>query len=286
MNARNVILTGASYGIGTYIARELAAEGANLLLVARSEPELARLADELRTDENTVAYAAVDLADPRAAERVAAAATAELSSVDVLVNNAAVELQRRFHNLGVDEIENVIRVDLIAPITLSRLLLPRMLEQRYGRIVNISSIAGHVGFPFTEAYAASKYGLIAFSRVLRSDYRQAGVSASAIVLGAVKDAGVGRRTVDELGLETNTSFMVTPEKVARAVIRAIEKDKAEIVVMPGPGRLFKALMDLFPGLGPALTRLSGGGAFMSQVADRRQAEHEAALAPVGVTSRS
>src|ERR1700745_4364539 len=105
MDPRNVILTGASRGIGTYIARALAAEGANLLLVARSEPELARLANELRTDENTVAYVAVDLSDPRAAERVAAAAVAELSSVDVLVNNAAVELQRRFHNLGVDEIE-------------------------------------------------------------------------------------------------------------------------------------------------------------------------------------
>jgi len=150
-----------------------------------------------------------------------------------------------------------------------------MIEPGYGRIINISSIAGRVGFPFSEAYAASKDGLIAFSRVLRSDYRRSGVSASAVVLGAVKDAGLGQRTLDELGLKTNTSFMVTPEKVARAVIRAIEKDKAEVVVMPGPGRLLKALMDLFPGLGPAMNRMSGGEKFMGIVADHREAHHRA-----------
>lgn len=280
MEPRNAIITGASHGIGVHIARALSARGTNLLLVARSEAELARLAKELRGHGTTVAFAAIDLSGPRAAEQVLAAASAELPSVNVLVNNAAVELQRRFHTLSMDEIERVIRVDLITPVALSRLLLPQMLDQGYGRIINISSLAGHVGFPFSEAYAASKDGLIAFSRVLRNDYRHAGVSASAIVLGAVKGAGVGQRTLDELDLKTNTSFMVTPEKVANAVLRAIDKDKAEIVVMPGPGRLMKALMDLFPALGPAMTRISGGGKVMKQVADLREAAHAATLAPV------
>ena len=277
MDARNAILTGASRGIGPYIARALAARGTNLLLVARSEPELARLARELRTRDTKVAVAAIDLAGGQAAEQVAAAAAAELGTVDVLVNNAAVELQRRFHTLDTDEIETVIRVDLITPIALARLLLPAMLERGYGRIINISSIAGRVGFPFTEAYAASKDGLIAFSRVLRNDYRRAGVSATAIVLGAVKDAGLGQRTLDELDLQTNTSFMVTPEKVAKTVVRAIEKDKAEIVLMPGPGRLLKALMDLYPGFGPTMNRISGGEKFMGLVADHREAQHAATL---------
>jgi len=277
MEARNAILTGASHGIGPYIARALAAQGTNLLVVARSEPELARLARELRTRETKVAVAAIDLAGRQAAEQVAEAAAAELGTVDVLVNNAAVELQRRFHALDTDEIEHVIRVDLTTPIVLTRLLLPAMLERGYGRIINISSIAGRVGFPYTEAYAASKDGLIAFSRVLRNDYRRVGVSSTAIVLGAVKDAGLGQRTLDELGLKTNTSFMVTPEKVAKAVVLAIEKDKAEIVVMPGPGRLLKALMDLFPGFGPAMNRISGGEKFMGLVADHREAHHRAAM---------
>jgi short-subunit dehydrogenase len=277
MEGRNAILTGASHGIGPYIARALVDRGMNLLVVARTEPELARLARELRTRDINVAVAAVDLAGPRAAQQVAAAG-AELGTVDVLVNNAAVELQRRFHTLDEDEIEQVIRVDLTTPIALTRLLLPAMLERGYGRIVNISSIAGRVGFPFSEAYAASKDGLIAFSRVLRSDYRGSGVSAGSVVLGAVKDAGLGQRTLDELGLKTSTSYMVTPEKVARAVVRAIEKDKAEIVVMPGPGRLLKALMDLFPGLGPAMNRMSGGEKLMGIVADQREEQHRCLVA--------
>jgi short-subunit dehydrogenase len=277
MDGRNIILTGASHGIGPYIARALAARRTNLLLVARSEPELAQLARELRSRDTKVSIAAIDLADHHAAERVVHAALRELGTVDVLVNNAAVELQRRFHTLETDEIETVLRVDLITPIALSRLLLPQMLERGYGRIINISSIAGRVGFPFTEAYAASKDGLIAFGRVLRNDYRKAGVSASAVIIGAVKGAGIGQRTLDELGLKTNTSFMVSPEKVAKAVVRAIAKDKAEIVVMPGPGRLLKALMDLFPGFGPAMNRMSGGEKLIAAVADHREAQHNVTL---------
>ena len=276
MEGRNAVVTGASRGIGVHIARALAARGTNLLLVARSEPELVQVAKELRGAQNTIAVAALDLSERDAARRVVDAATRELGSVDILVNNAAIELQRRFHGLELDEIETVLRVDLIAPIELSRLLLPQMLERGYGRIVNISSLAGHVGFPFTEAYAAAKDGLIAFGRVLRNDYRGSGVSASTLVLGAVRDTGVGQRTLDETGLESGTAFMVRPEKVARAVVRAIEKDKAELVVMPGPGRLLKALLDLFPGFGPALNRLAGAEKLMSSVADYREAQHRAA----------
>ena len=275
MEGRNAVVTGASRGIGVHIARALAARGTNLLLVARSEPELVQVAKELRGAQNTIAVAALDLSERDAARRVVDAATRELGSVDILVNNAAVELQRRFHLLDTDEIETVLRVDLIAPIELSRLLLPQMLERGYGRIVNISSLAGHVGFPFTEAYAAAKDGLIAFGRVLRNDYRGSGVSASTLVLGAVRDTGVGQRTLDETGLESGTPVMVRPEKVARAVVRAIEKDKAELVVMRGPGRLLKALLDLFPGFGPALNRLAGAEKLMSSVADYREAQHRA-----------
>src|SRR2546423_5216712 len=110
MDGLNAIVTGASHGIGQYIARALAARRVNLLLVARSEPELARLAKELRARDTKVAVAALDLGDPHAAERVASAAVSELGSVDVLVNNAAVELQRRFPTLDPADLEHVIRV--------------------------------------------------------------------------------------------------------------------------------------------------------------------------------
>ena len=272
MEPRTAIVTGASHGIGAHIARALAARATNLLLVARSEDELRRLAAELRTPEVTVAVAAVDLAERQAAQRVAAAAGAELGRVDVLVNIAATEPQTRFHVLTPAEIEDVLQVDLTSPLMLSRLLLPGMLERGYGRIINVSSLAGHTSFPYTEAYAAAKDGLTAFSRVLSSDYRDTGVSATSLILGPVKDAGVTTRTLAETGLTASTAFCVAPERVTAAVLRAITKPKAEMVVSVGPGRILKALMDYFPGLGPALNRLSGASKLMASVAEYRESQ--------------
>jgi short-subunit dehydrogenase len=271
MQPRNAIVTGASHGIGQYIARALAARRMNLLLVARSEAELVRLARELRTRDTNVAVAAIDLGGRQAAHRVAEAAAAELGTVDVLVNNAATEPQTRFHVLDPGEIEAVLQVDLLSPLLLSRLLLPGMLQRGYGRIINISSLAGHTSFPYTEAYAAAKDGLTASSRVLHSDYRNTGVSATSLILGPVKDAGVSARTLAEAGLTASTAFSVQPEKVVAATLRAIDKPKAEMVVNRGPGRLLKALMDYFPGLGPAINRLSGADKLMASVADYREA---------------
>ena len=272
MQPRNAIVTGASHGIGAYIARALAARGMNLLLVARSEGELARLAGELRGRDVTVAVAAVDLAGRQAAGRVAEAAAAELGAVDVLVNNAAAEPQTRFHVLSPDEIEQVLQVDLISPLLLSRLVLPGMLERGYGRIINVSSLAGHASFPYTQAYAAAKDGLTAFSRVLASDYRGTGVAATSLILGPVKDTGVSARTLAETGLTASTAFSVRPEKVAAVTLRAIGRPRPEIVVSVGPGRMLKALMDYFPGLGPAINRLSGATKLMTAVADYRESQ--------------
>ena len=116
-----------------------------------------------------------------------------------------------------------------------------MLERRYGRIINISSLAGHTSFPYTEAYAAAKDGLTAFSRVLTATTGN-GVSATGIILGPVKDAGVSARTLAETGLTASTAFSVNPQKVAAATLRAIGNPKPEIVVSIGPGRVLKALL--------------------------------------------
>src|SRR4029077_18305111 len=125
-----------------------------------------------------------------------------------------------FQVLTPAEIVNVLKVDLISPLLLARLLLPGMLERRLGRIISISSLAGHTSFPYTEAYAAAKDGLTAFSRVMHSDYRRTGVAATSLILGPVKDAGVSARTLPETALPASTTFSVTPQKVAAATLRA------------------------------------------------------------------
>lgn len=285
METLNAIVTGGSRGIGPYIADALAKRGSNLLLVARSASHLEKVAADLRTahPDLKIASASIDLGDPQAAHQVFAAAEHELGHVDVLVNNAGLEPQTRFHVLTPEEIAYILQVDLSTPILLSRLLLPGMLERGYGRIVNVSSMAGHVSFPFTEAYAAAKDGLTAFSRVLHSDYRKTGVWATSLILGAIKDAGLGARTMEEVGLEANTAFASRPEKVAAAVLRAVDKRKVEMVVSPGPGRLMKALLDYFPGMGPALNRASGAEKVLTTVADYREAQRPATVDTNGRT---
>jgi uncharacterized protein len=116
-----------------------------------------------------------------------------------------------------------------------------MLECGQVHIVNVSSIAGYVGFPYTEAYAAAKSGLMGFTRTLRADYRGSGVSASTLILGAIGGAGFGARAEQETGVTSPSFPMPHARTVGKAAVRAIKRDKAEIVIFPGPGRLLRAL---------------------------------------------
>jgi short-subunit dehydrogenase len=194
----------------------------------------------------------------------------------VLVNNAGGDPQREFDAMSWMDNASILELNLIAPMRLTHLVLPGMLRRGRGHIVNISSIAGRVSFPYTEAYAAAKDGLIGFTRVLRADYRSRGVSASVVVLGAIREAGQGQRTADELGLKLPPMSTSPARAVARAVVAAIQRDRAEIVVMPGPGRLIKALMDLFPGMGPAMNQAVGANATMRRVIELRKKPAKAA----------
>lgn len=271
MNTRNALLTGASRGIGPYIARSLAAEGYNLVLASRSRPELEALAAELAASGTRTVVAVVDLTEEGAIETMVQTAERELGPIDVLVNNAGGDPQREFDAMTWGQNEAIVRLNLIAPVQLAHRLLPGMLRRGHGHIVNISAIAGRVGFPFLEAYAAAKDGLIGFTRVLRQDYRTRGVSASVVILGAVRGAGQGQRTSDEMGTKMPKGLTSPATEVAKAVVRAVVTDRAEIVVMPGPGRLLLALLELFPSLGATLNRVSGANRAMARViAYRRQ----------------
>jgi short-subunit dehydrogenase len=165
LQGRTAIITGTSRGIGPYIAGSLAKEGVNLVLAARSAEELEQVATELRTDDIRVITVPTDVADHEALKCLVAAAERELGEIDILVNNAGFDWQIPFHRLSFEDVERSVQVNLMAPIDLTHLLLPGMLERGRGHIVNVSSIAGYVGFPYTEAYAAAKSGLIGFTRV-------------------------------------------------------------------------------------------------------------------------
>jgi short-subunit dehydrogenase len=278
-NYRTAIVTGASHGIGPFIVRALAREGINLVLAARSADELEQIATaaDIRATGVHVLTVPTDVTQRGALSALVYAAERTFGSVDVLVNNAGGDLQREFHNYTADDVEALIRLNLTAPIELTRLLLLGMLQRKQGHIVNISSLGGSVGFPYTEVYSAAKDGLIAFTRVLRADYRKNGVSGSVLILGPIRDAGTGARTMEEMNLPMSAAgkaFMSPPEAVAQAVLKSIRRDKAELVIMPGPGRLMRALMTLFPGMGPAMNQMTGSAQVMKQVADFRERQRE------------
>ena len=278
-NYQTALVTGASHGIGPFIVRALAKEGMNLVLAARSTSELEQVAADVRASGVQVLIVPTDVTNREARSALVTTAERTFGSVDVLVNKAGGDLQREFHLYTAEDVEGLIRLNLTGPIELTRLLLPGMLQRKQGHIVNISSMGGRIGFPYTEVYSAAKDGLIGFTRVVRADYRKAGVSSSVIILGSIGAAGIGARTMEEMNLHMSAmdkAFLSPPEAVAQAVVKSIRRDKAEIVIMPGPGRLMRALMDLFPGLGSMMGQM--GAPVMKQVVDFRERQREHAEA--------
>jgi short-subunit dehydrogenase len=243
----NAIVTGASRGIGPHIARLLAKEGMAIALAARSQGELDRVAAGMTAAGARVIAIAADVADAGQLEHVVRETENQLGSIDVLVNNAGIETVSPFHVLDLGQMRKIIEVNLIGAMTLTRLVLPGMVERDRGWIVNVSSLAGKAGPPLAEAYAASKAGLIGFTQSLRNSYDGTGVHASVICPGFISGEGMFVDRSEPAGVTAPRAIGTSsPEQVAEAVLRAIRTDVPEILVTPGPGRLIAALSQLFP----------------------------------------
>jgi short-subunit dehydrogenase len=272
---RTAVVTGASRGIGPLIAGQIASAGGHVVLTGRSAADLQAVASGLAASGADVSFIPADLTQPGAAVSLAETIQKEHGGIDLLVNNAGGDPLREFHTMTIEENLRTLQLNLITPVTLTHAALPGMLRRGRGHIVNISAMAGRVSFPFTEVYAAAKDGLIGFTRVLRADYHARGVSASVLILGAIRDAGQGQRMLDESGMKAS-GFMAPAEAVARAVVKAVQKDRGELVIQPGPGRLLRAVIDYFPALGPALNRAAGAPATMQKIIEQREAKSDAA----------
>ena len=272
---RTTLVTGASRGIGPLIAAQIARQGGHVVLTGRSAADLKAVAAELAAEGADVSFIPADLTQPGAAQVLIQAIERGHGGIDLLVNNAGGDPLREFDTMTIEENLRTLQLNLIAPLALSRAALPGMLGRGRGHIVNISAMAGRVSFPYTEVYAAAKDGLIGFTRVLRADYHARGVSASVLILGAIRGAGQGQRMLEESGMKAS-GFMAPAESVARAVVKAVTKDRAELVIMPGPGRLLRAVMDYFPALGPTLNRAAGATTSMQKIIEQREAKAAAA----------
>jgi short-subunit dehydrogenase len=174
-------------------------------------------------------------------------AAAELGDIDILVNNAALETNKAFTDFSASDLEQMLHVDLVAPVLLTRELLPKMLERETGHIVNIASLAGKSATPFNVPYSAAKGGLILFTHSLRAELRGTGVSCSVVVPGFISETGMYAEKEREHGVMVPAIVGTsTPARVTRAVIRGIKSDVLETIVAPGPMRLSQAFNQVFP----------------------------------------
>lgn len=170
------VITGASRGIGAEYARALAAQGYDLLLIARDAARMDQLAAELSGRYRiAVEREVLDLAEPEAAHRLFAAACTRRQAVDLLVNNAGFGLFGEFVDLPMPRIQAMLRLHVNAVVESIRLFLPDMVERRSGAIINVASTAGFMPVAYIAEYAATKAFLITFSEALAEEVRSSGI---------------------------------------------------------------------------------------------------------------
>ncbi len=236
---RTALLTGATGGLGRAIAQALAARGATLALSGRKAEALEALAAELPGEGHRALPA--DLAEPGAAEKLAA----EAGEVDILIANAGLPGSGRLPEFTAVQLVGALRVNLESPMLLARALEPAMLKKGAGHMVFISSLSGKSPTPLTSVYNATKFGLRGFALGLRADLDRLGIGVSIVSPGTIREAGMyadsGADPIPGLGTSS-------PEDVADAVVRAIERNKVEITVAPIQQRLLSHFSLISPGI--------------------------------------
>lgn len=226
---KRVLVTGASSGIGAELAVRLAAAGATVGICARRRERLAAVLERCRRHAPGSRMWVCDLADPAAVDRLAAEATGEFGDIDVLVNNAGIPKRRHVLALDPATVEEVMRVNFLAPVRLTLALLPRMVERRGGLVVNVSSVAATLSSPNEAAYDASKAALSVFSEAMAVDLWETGVRVLVVYPGVVDTELFDVPGNDPLpgGIDR-----IPVAEVADAVMDAIARDALEVYV-PG-----------------------------------------------------
>jgi len=255
LEGKTALLTGATGGLGRAIAKALAEKGVSVIVTSRKADELTSLVASLPGEGHRTIVA--DLGVDGAAEQL----VADAGDVDVLVANAGLPGTGTLDSFSEEEISRALRVNLEAPMRISRELVPSMLERGEGHLVYVASLAGKAPSPRSAVYNATKFGLRGFALGLRCDLDGSGVGSSIVSPGFVREAGM---FADAGGKAPAGLGTTSPEAVAAAVVRAIERDKHEIAVAP---RRQRALAHL--GLAtPAIAIRAAGGKAGRKAADQ------------------
>ena len=253
LTGKTVLLTGATGGLGRAMASALADRGAHLILSSRKQEELDRLAASLAGSGHRT------IVSDLAGEGAALALLAEAGEIDILISNAALPASGRLESFTPEQVDRALRVNLEAPVQMTRRLIPAFTARGSGHFVFISSIYGQMASARASLYAATKFGIRGFALCLRDDLRPAGVGVSVISPGTIGGAGM---FADSGVAMPRLLGMGKPEQVAAAVVSAIERNRGEVTVAP----LLQQVMGRFAANVPEVaSRLAGGMA--TKIAD-------------------
>ncbi|TPW15081.1 MAG: short-chain dehydrogenase/reductase SDR [Halothiobacillaceae bacterium] len=244
LNNCRALVTGATGGIGRHLALALAQQGARVVLVGRRREELGKIQAEITHNTGVDSYAiTVDIASAEGRNELLQEIWRTVGGIDLLINNAGISDFHAFSEQDPEVINNIFQTNLIAPVQLTRALLPGMLALKQGRIVNIGSVFGSIGFAYFTAYSSSKFAMRGFSEALRRELADTGVGVSYIGPRAVRTAA-NSAAVYRMAEAINMQ-MDEPQAVASFIIQAIQNDTAT-AYYGWPEKLFVRLNALFP----------------------------------------
>jgi len=188
LDDKTALVTGASRGIGEAVARRLAAQGARVVLAARSAERLEALAGSIVEDGGEAYALALDLSAPESIPDVFSELPPEWSDIDILVNNAGITSDNLLARLSLDEWERVVRTNLTGAYAVTKEVIRGMMRRRWGRIISVSSVIGLMGNAGQANYAASKAGLIGFSKSLAKELGSRSITVNVVAPGYIETA--------------------------------------------------------------------------------------------------
>ncbi|MBT2698846.1 SDR family oxidoreductase [Bacillus sp. ISL-40] len=229
LKGKNIVITGASGGIGAEIAKLCAASGANLVLLARSIGKLEQLQTELQQKYQVkVDVFKLDVSDTAQVQEVFQRIFDRIGEIDILVNNAGFGIFREAHLATIDEIKGMFDVNVVGLMVCTSMVLPKMRERRFGHIINIASQAGKIATPKSSVYSASKHAVLGYTNSLRMELSDYNVQVTSVNPGPI--ATNFFNIADEKGtyVKNVQRFILHPEYVAQKVVDSMLTKTREI----------------------------------------------------------